>query len=185
MSEILTPPEDINGLVEDYGWQFRQFTDSVDLPPVLLEEPDHLMLKAADPVDFGDKVRKIRPWTERGQVAFIELNWRFLAVAQLAVPYALGQSCYVEILEIMEPKEAQGYDYIGIEYASFYHPDINKAEKLVSSKNIRAERYHDESRGWRWLNIVMNGSGQEVRISDKRLVEVVDQELKDETARLI
>ncbi|HLG91217.1 MAG TPA: hypothetical protein VI336_03625 [Candidatus Saccharimonadales bacterium] len=185
MSEILTPPEDINNLVDNYRQELGYFAYSVDLPPALLQEPDHMMLKAADPVDFAEKVREIKPWTDKEEVAFMQLDWRFLAIARLVVPYTLASSRHVDWLEIMEPKEARGYDYIGVEYASFYYPDINKAEKLVSSQGIRVERLHDESRHWRWLNIIMNDSGQEVRISDTRLATIVEQELQDETARLI
>ncbi|MEX1059186.1 MAG: hypothetical protein WEC17_02030 [Candidatus Saccharimonadales bacterium] len=185
MSEILTPPEDINSSVEEYGQQFRHFTDAFDIPAALMREPDHLMLKAADPVDFAEKVREIKPWTDQEQVAFMQLDWRFLAMAHLAVPYALAPSRHVDWLEIMERKEASGYDYIGVEYASFYYPDINKAEGLINSRGIKIERLHDESRRWRWLNITMNDGGQEVRLSDTKLVEIVEQELEDGTARLI
>jgi len=186
MSEILTPPEDINDLVSDYRGQLDYFAYSVDFPPILLQEPDHMMLKAADPVDFAEKVREIKPWTEKEEVAFMELDWRFLAVARLVVPYTLTPSRHIGWLEIMEPKEARGYDYIGVEYASFHCPDINKAEKLVNNtKGVTVERLHDEPRHWRWLNIVMNGSGQELRLSDTKLEEIVEQELEDGTARLI
>ena len=185
MSEILIPPEDINQLVGDYRGQLRYYADTADIPPVLLEEPDHMMLKAADPVDFAEKVREIKPWTDDEQVAFMELDWRFLAMARLAVPYAVTDSHYADWLEIMEPKEAEGHDYIGVEYACFYYHDINKAQKLLRAKGIGAERLHDEPRKWRWLNIPINSSGQEVRISDTKLVEIVEQELDDGSARLI
>ncbi|HEY5550086.1 MAG TPA: hypothetical protein VIK37_02725 [Candidatus Saccharimonadales bacterium] len=185
MSEILTPPEEINDLVSDYRKQLDYFAYSVDFPPTLFQEPDHMMLKAADPMDFAEKVREIKPWTDNEEVAFMELDWRFLAMAHLAVPYVLAPSKHVDWLEIMEPKDAEGYDFIGVEYASFYYPDISKAEKLLAARSINVERLHDEPRQWRWLNVVMNNAGQELRISDTKLIEVVEQEIEDGTARLI
>lgn len=185
MSEILIPPEDINQLVGEYREQLRYYVDSAGIPQDFLTEPDHMMLKAAGPLDFAEKVREIKPWTDEEQVAFMELDWRFLAMARLAVPYAVTESKYADWLEIMEPKPAEGYDYIGVEYASFYHPDINKVHKRLKSKGVKVERLHDEPRRWRWLNIVINNSGQEVRISDTKLVEIVEQELDDGSAILI
>ncbi|HEX5394791.1 MAG TPA: hypothetical protein VFW52_00285 [Candidatus Saccharimonadales bacterium] len=185
MSEILTPPEEIYDLVQNYREKLDYFVKSSGIPDSLLEEPDHMMLKTADPVDFAEKVRIIKPWTDEEQVAFMELDWRFLAMARLAVPFAITETRHADWLEIMEPKQAEGYDYIGVEYASFYHPDIYKAQKKLRARGISAERLHDESRGWKWLNIVINNSGQEVRITDTKLVEIVEQELDDGSAKLI
>ena len=185
MSEILTPPEDINHLVGEYRQRLRYYVDSAGIPQSLLQEPDHMMLKAAGPVDFADKVREIKPWTDEAQVAFMELDWRFLAMARLAVPYAVTDSSYADWLEIMEPKSAEGYDYIGVEYASFYFPDLKKAERKLNSRGVSTERILDQSRDWEWLNIVINQSRQEVRITDTKLVEIVEQELEDGSAKLI
>jgi hypothetical protein len=185
MSEIILPTDDINGEVYGYGQRLRHFSELYDIPPGLFDEPDHIVFKAADPVDFSDKVKTIRLWTEGESVAFTQLDWRFLAAAQMVIPLALWEHKYVDWVEVMESRESEGQDYAGLEYAGFYYPDINYAQILLNSRSIDAQKYYDESHNWRWLNVVINEAGQEVRFSDTKLVEVVESELEDGTAKLI
>ncbi|MEX2006721.1 MAG: hypothetical protein WD877_00895 [Candidatus Saccharimonadales bacterium] len=184
MREILLPPEDINADVSDYGQNLRSFAETYDIPRGLLAEPDHMVIKSADPVDFADKARAIRPWTEEERIVFMEVNSRFLVAAEVITPWAVGHN-WVNWLEIMEPRQEVGRDFIGLEYAQFYYSDIDYAGILLNSRNLEVEFYTDEGRNWRWLNVKINQVGQEFRLSDTKLVEIIGVELEDGTARLI
>jgi hypothetical protein len=183
-----SPPYGVNRAVEEYNLRLRQFADSADLPLALFEEPDHLMIKTADPVDFEQKVQEIKPWakpwSEEGSLAFIEMDWRFLVAAQLLVPYVL-HSRRAGILEIMEAKGDEGRDYLGVEYGTFYCNDVYKTQRIVNSSGIKSDVNVNEAHNWRWLNVPINNHGQEVRFSDTKIIEIVETELEDGTAKLI
>lgn len=185
MSELIVPPEEIIHEVGAYGQQLTRFVDSANFPHGLLSEPDHVVFKTTDPNDFGNKARAIKPWAE--QVAFIQIDWRFLIAARMVVPLALGGHRHVDWVEIIESQDREtrpaSADYVGLEYAEFYYSDFNHAEQLIKGRGIKIDRRADSSH--RWLNIVMNENGQEVRLSDTKLVEVVSGELESGAARLI
>jgi hypothetical protein len=185
MADLITLPNGMGEAAYDYGNRLQHFRDSYDIPPGLFNEPDHVVFKTADQVDFADKTRAIRPFAEAGQVAFAEINWRFLAAAQMIVPLTLWGTKRVGWVELMEPKSNGEYEYPGLEYAAFYYPNVMYAQIILNSRRIDSEMHCDEARNWRWLNVVMNKEGQEVRFSDTKLVEVVESELEDGTARLI
>jgi hypothetical protein len=185
MSNVLTPPPGMSGAVHNYGQRLKHFKETYDIPPSLFDEPDHIVFKSIDTVDFADTVRGIKPFAEKEKLAFAQINWRFLAAAQIIVPMALWESKLVDWVEVMEPRETEGHEYSGLEYAEFYYPDIRQAEILLNSHQVQARSFYDEKRNWSWLNVPINDKGQEVRFSDTKLVEVVQSEIEDGTARLI
>jgi hypothetical protein len=84
----------------------------------------------------------------------------------------------------MEAKSPDGTaDFLGAEYVQFYHEDFNRAGLLLKKKRIEAERRTDGIH--RWWNVPMNQAGQELRITDKPLSEIIGQELEDGTARTL
>ena len=180
MSEILTPPPEIEREAQKYGQAMLRFVNSTDFPIDILTYPDHLMIKTTSPSDFDKKVKAINPWSE--QVAFMEIDERFLVAAHLVVPLTMTQYRPVEWLEIMEPKSPESTsDYPGAEYVEFYHNNFNEAGLLMKKRRITYEKRVDGHH--RWWNIRINDEGQELRITDKPLSEIIGQELDDGTAR--
>lgn len=180
MSEVLIPPKDITCEVRKYGQTMMNFVRTSDFPEGLLGYPDHLMIKSTDASDFDKRVKEIGPWAE--QVAFVEIDTRFLVAAQLLVPLMLTDHRPVQWVEIMEPKSPDGtVDFFGVEYAEFYYNDFNKAGLMMKKQKIPAEKRTDGIH--RWWNIRMNEAGQEVRITDKPLSEIIGRELDDGTAK--
>ena len=158
------------------------FTSVSGFPEGLLGYPDHVMIKSSSPSDFEEKVKAIRPWAEES--AFMEIDSRFLVAAHLVVPLALAEHKPVEWLEIMEPKSPDGtVDYLGAEYAEFYYEDFNKAGLLMKRNKIPYEKRTDDNH--RWWNVRINDKGQELRVTDKPLSEIVDKELDEGTARYL
>lgn len=182
MAEILTPPEDIIKEVDEYGKRLVIFLNAARFPRELLTEPDHAAIKVADASDFDTKLHALKPFAE--QVAFTEMDWRFLAAAQLLVPLSLMPHRYVDWIEILEPKpEEVGKDFVGLKYGEFYFGNFGLAERKLRSRKITFDHRSDDSH--RWLSIVINEHGQELRLTDTKLVETVSEELESGTARLI
>lgn len=182
MTEILTPPEDITKEVDEYGNRLLSFLNTTRFPNELLIEPDNTAIKVADASDFNAELHALKPFAE--QVVFTEMDWRFLAAAQLLVPLNLIPHWYIDWVEIQEPKpEEIGKDFVGLKYGEFYFGDFGLAERKLRSRKIAFDRKRDNSH--RWLNIVINEQGQELRLTDTKLVETVSEELESGTARLI
>lgn len=180
MSELILPPQDINDEVKKYGQTMLHFMWSTDFPEGLVTNPDHVMIKSATPSDFDKRVKSISPWAE--QKIFVEVDTRFLVAARLIVPMALTEYKEVNWIEIMESKSPDGTaDYLGVEYVEFYHSDFNQAGLFMKRKKVDAEKRVDGLH--RWWNIRMNDEGQELRITDKPLSEIIDKELDESTAR--
>jgi hypothetical protein len=180
MSELLVPPREINDQIRSYGETVLRFASVMDFPSILISRPDHVMIKSSTPSDFDRKVKLVTPWAE--QAAFLEVDSRFLVAAHLITPIALTEYKEVSWIEIMESKSPDGTtDYLGAEYAEFYHSDFIQAAKLMKSKRIDFEKRTDGIH--RWWNIRLNEEGQELRISDKPLMDIIGRQLDDGTAR--
>lgn len=178
--EILTPPEDVTDGLAAYGKRLKEFAHSREIPDELLREPDHVMIKSANTADFAAVARGIHPWAE--QVVFTEIDLRFLVAARLLVPLALTDNHYVGGVEVMESR-SEAVDFLGLEYGQFFVPDFKRAERLIRRRKIpfqsRADNHH------RWLQLPMNNEGQELRLSDKKLDEIIDEELAEGAAKLL
>lgn len=180
MSELILPPKEVHSEARRYGRTMLEFVHATDFPESLLAHPDHLMIKSSGVSDFEKKVKSITPWAE--EAAFLEVDERFLVAARLIMPIALTDYKEVDWVEIMEPKSVEGtVDYLGAEYAQFYHNDFNSVGVIMKKKRVDFEKRTDGMH--RWWRVPMNDEGQEIRITDKPLAEIIGRELDDGTAK--
>lgn len=180
MASILTPPEALSSAPDEYARSLHQFVDRSNFPEELLKEADYLMLKVATPADFSETARAIQLWAS--ETSFLEIDWRFLVAAQLFTPISVSEISEVWTVEVMEAKSPDGTaDYIGPEYVQFYHPDFREAGHLLEKNRITHAKRTDGAH--RWWQVPMNPEGQELRISDKSIVEIIDNRLDDGRAK--
>jgi hypothetical protein len=176
MSEIIIPRTDI----ETEGWQYGSvmlsFIQRHQLPDWLTQNPDHLMVKSADASDFGKRVKDLYSFTP--EVTFLELDFRFIAAAKLMIPLALSDNRKVPRVQIMEAKVG---DYIGPEYAVFFHKDFHYVRAQLEHNKVDAVERSDHMH--RWWNIRISNAGQELRITDTPLAQIIDFEVQEGIAR--
>lgn len=180
MSEAITPPKDITKGIEEYHHRLIDFVRHNNFPEGLLIEPDYVMVKTDGPADFNDKVQAIEPWAEK--VAFAQIDWRFLVAAQLLVPLTLSRYRAANSVTIMEAK-SEAADHIGVEYTQYYCGDFGFAEKLIKDSGVEVETRKDGYQ--RWLNVRINPQGQEVRLSDRKLEDVVAAQIESGEAIIL
>lgn len=185
MSEVILPPkpsEGIYGEALSYGQNLSWFVWKENFPDELLAEPDHIMVKAPTPSDFEKRVQSLKPLAAESR--FLEIDSRFLVAFRMIGAVAIQPSKRVEMVEVMETRHPDSQEeFVGVEYNTFYYPNFNEARKKLRNRRIeyitRSDEYH------RWINIRINNDGQEVRITDKRLAETLDEELDSGIARIL
>lgn len=183
MSELLVPPQNIVGGITEYGQRLQAFMHSTRFPKALLATPDYVMIKSGTPLDFNQKVKEIERWTKYR--AFLQIDWRFLVAAQLIVPLVLIPDKKIPMVEIMEAKSPEGTaDYIGAEYVAFFFSNLSTAKRLLINNDKISFRERSDGLH-RWLDIPINGQGQELRIVDKRIAGIVEQAIESGDAFLL
>ena len=168
--------------LDGYATQLEEFIDIYWLPQDWFAKPDHVAIKCADRTDFEDTVKELEEDAE--QISCIDMDGRSLAAVKITGSIAVasfGEICWIEV---MEPRpEKVGDDYYGLEHMEFTYPDFSLVRDILGERNIRYEMQSNP--GHAWVNIVLNDEGQELKINDKPLSEVVTEELESGEAYLL
>lgn len=160
--------------LEAYGEELEEFIDMFWLPQGWFGAPDHVAIKCADRSDFERTIRTFEDDAE--QISAIDMDGRTLAAVRLASSVAVGSLGDVSWIEVMEPRpEKVGKDVVGLEHMEFTFPDFGLVRDLLSERNIPHEMQSNPSH--RWINIVLNELRQELKLNDKPLSEIVEEEL--------
>lgn len=160
--------------LEAYGEELEEFIDMFWLPQGWFGAPDHVAIKCADRSDFERTIRTFEDDAE--QISAIDMDGRTLAAVRLASSVAVGSLGDVSWVEVMEPRpEKVGKDVVGLEHMEFTFPDFGLVRDLLSERNIPYEMQSNPSH--RWINIVLNELRQELKLNDKPLSEIVEEEL--------
>lgn len=165
--------------IVDFAKTLEAFIDQHELPLEWFGVPDHLAIKCADGTDYDYRLEELMIDASAGsQVA---LDGRRLGALQLISPQPVGQLGSVGWLEIMEPRpEKVGDDVVGLEHVEFYYPDFAEIAELLDARGVA---YTEQSNpGHTWINIVLNEAGQELKLNNRLLADVVAEELADGTA---
>jgi len=178
MSEVLNSHDDFGRLFEEFRYDFWRFISNVKFPELLLDDLDHVEIKAADTSDFGKIVRDITPSTSEQAVFVMPNHVRWSAIAKLAIPYALSTRS-VDLVEIREPRTPTQRK---LEYVSFYHSDLSVAEGMLRSKDIDVERVNDIRHDWHCLSVPIYESGKEIRITKNKLISRLEEDIQNGTA---
>lgn len=161
--------------IENYVRQLTAFVAEHELPSTWFEVIDHAAFKFRDTSDFEDGIKSFRPMSD--EIACITMNNRRLATARLHMSLMIGKFGAVKWVELMEPRpEKAGRDYVGFEHVEFYYPNFDQVQQILDSKGIAYEMQTNP--GHNWVNIVINSEGQELKLNDKTLGDIVNHELE-------
>lgn len=168
--------------IDQYAELLQGFIEKYELPDNWFKTPDHLAIKCADSLDFDYTLQELL--ADASQVSQIEMDKRRLATLNLTSKIQIGELGSVEWLEIMEPRpENVGKDVVGLEHLEYYYPDFDEIREIL-------EKYHidfteQSNSGLSWISIVLNKEGQELKLNNKLLANIVDEQLENGEARLI
>ncbi len=159
--------------IEDYAQELEGFIERNKLPNEWFERPDHVAFKAANSQGFDLLIQTFRPLSE--QISYIEMDGRRLATAKLLSHVTLGTFGDIQWVELMEPRPARvGSDVVGFEHAEFYFPDFEAAQAILSDKKVAYDM--QDNPGHSWVNIVINSDGQELKLNNGTLEDIVAAE---------
>ncbi len=168
--------------VGEYEQELISFVSRHELPGEWLAVPDHLAVKYANSDDYELGVKFWKRYAE--QVSCIEMDGRRLATANLSGPMSVGAFGEVHYLEIMEPRpEKAGHDIVGLEHMEFYFPHFERVTPFLHKNNVDYTLQHNPSH--RWVNIVINEAGQELKINDRPLADIVAEEVETWQAHIL
>ena len=160
--------------IENYVRELEAFVSDNDLPRSWFEVIDHAAFKFASSSEFEDGVESFRRMSD--QISSIRMNNRRLATAKLHMSLMIGRFGAVKWVELMEPRpEKIGKDYVGFEHVEFYYPNFNEVQEVLDNKGILYEMQTNP--GHNWVNIVINSEGQELKLNDRTLGDIVTHEL--------
>jgi len=179
MSELL---QTFESAVNGYARSLEDFVDQYDLPKKWFYKPDHLALKCLDNEHYNEAVQAWQ--TAASQMSYVWLNGRRLASAHLQQPLRLGAFGSVEWLEIMEPRpEKVGKDTVGIDHVEFNFPDFASAKEVLDDRGVVYELQSNPNH--EWLIIVINQLGQELKLNNRSLANIVAHELETGQAEML
>lgn len=157
----------------EYEQSLTEFVGRYELPETWFSQIDHVAIKCADAADYEATVQQWLPQSQ--ELSYVSLDYRRLASARLSGGVALGRFGHAQWLEIMEPRpEKLGADTVGIDHVEFYFRDFTEVQKELIEKGIKytpqSNINHD------WLSIVINDQGQELKINNRTLANIVAEE---------
>lgn len=155
-----------------YEESFGRFLHTNALPGEWFSAPDHVAIKCANEEDYVATCSEIRDQTLDG-VWEIELDGRFLGSAQLTESIKLAGYNFSWI-EIMQPRPSKETDKGFAEHTEFLFKDFGTVQQKLEELGIAYEL--QQNPGHRWINIVIDELGREIKINDKVLADVVTWE---------
>jgi predicted metalloenzyme YecM len=168
--------------IGQYAQVLQAFIEEHELPLEWFRVPDHVAIKCSDAYHYEHTVEELLP--DAAQTSQVELDGRRLAAIKLTSPFSIGELTRVEWVEVMEPRpEKAGKDMVGVEHAEFFYPDFDEISEVLDENGVAYS--FQQNPGHAWVNIVLNEQGQELKLNNRLLADVVEEELADGTARLI
>ncbi|MCB9822987.1 hypothetical protein H6800_01795 [Candidatus Nomurabacteria bacterium] len=160
--------------VREYEQSFTSFINVNNLPKEWFSVPDHIAIKCADGKDYVKTCRELSHMTKNG-IWEIDLDSRFLGSAELINSINFGEYGFSWI-EIMQPRPGKETKEGFVEHTEFLFTDFNTVKNVLDRKNIAYEL--QENPGHKWINIVIDNYGREIKVNDKVLSDVVKWELE-------
>jgi predicted metalloenzyme YecM len=168
--------------IENYVRELQAFVAEHDLPSTWFEVIDHGAFKFRDTSDFEDGIEDFRHMAD--EITSINMNNRRLATARLHMSIMIGKFGSVKWIELMEPRpEKAGNDFVGFEHVEFFYPNFTEIQDFLDSKGIPYQM--ETNTGHNWVNIVINGAGQELKLNDRTLGDMIGHELETGISNVI
>lgn len=173
---------DIMTQIFAYSEELREFIDNNALPEEWFEQPDHFAYKCRNAEHFEEVLKLVTD--DADSLSYVMLDGRKLASAHLAQSVYAESFGHVEWLEVMQPRlEREGDDVVGLEHMEFYFPDFETIEDVLHDRGISYELQTNPNH--QWINIVINDAGQEVKLNNKPLAEIVDDSINTDEAEIV
>lgn len=168
--------------IDLYAKILQDFIDQYELPESWFAFPDHIAIKCADALSYEYTLQELL--ADAQQVSEVNMDGRRLAALLLSSALPVGSHGNVSWVEIMEPRpEKLGKGLVGIEHMEFSYPDSNAIREVLEANGIRFTEQSNP--GHQWINIVLNDTGQELKLNNLPLRDIVEKELADGTAHLL
>lgn len=170
----------IDGLkssITDYEVAFNRFVGQFELPKSFFSSPDHVAVKCADGTDYLATCSELKTIVDESGIWEIRMDERLLASACLRDSISLqlnDKETQFPWIEIMQPRPGKELDSGFVEHVEFTVEDLLSVSKVLDSQGIAFEEQSNP--GHRWLNVVLDSKGREVKFSDKSLEEVAEDE---------
>lgn len=148
---------------------------------------DHLAVKTKDQLDYQKYKNEILPLCLAMTEA--DLDGRKIATAKLDQAIVLTNSTGQELgrafhLEIMEPRPTKiGRDLIGLDHIEFAIESFARAQEQLRSLDIPTNQGDGEDQYQHTVVVRINNRGQEVKLSDEPLSQLVIKELAEGKAK--
>ncbi len=142
---------------------------------------DHLALKAADANQFDNWLEDILSTSTK--LSFIISDSRRLATARTKDPIFFPGLGIIKTLEIMEPRpERVGLDLVGLDHIELLRP-LDAIEFHFRMYALPFKTQENESH--KTLVLQINKEGQEVKFTEKRLLDIVQDEILSGQATIL
>jgi predicted metalloenzyme YecM len=164
--------------INQYCQNLRQFLFQNDLEELVLNcSIDHFAIKLANSDHYSKYIDSLKK--DSSSISDTEMHNRRLATALLNQPLMfmlIKQQTSCNVMEIIEPKpEKANKRLVGFEHIEIYHKDLDRVKQFLKSKNVAFEDY--ENPHHRAAVLVINDKGQEIKFTDSRLEEIVEQQI--------
>lgn len=159
--------------LDRYSVAFRNFINKHELPKEWFLKPDHFAVKCANKQDYRETCAMFAEDVNDDGIWQLSLDGRLLASAKLAKNTELGGYEF-DWVEIMQPRPGKENVSGFVEHTEFLFTDFTTVEGFLTEKGIDYEL--QENPGHKWVNIVIDDDGREIKVNNKLLADVVEWE---------
>ncbi len=176
-------PERLQQLLPAYAEEVKLFFYSYGLADLIIDLPvDHVAIKALNREVYDQYIEMYLPLSSR--LSSCEVNGRQLATAKLYAALDAGTLGKVGLLEIMEPKSgaiATTHDLI--DHIEMFVPDLEVTKQILKDKSVVFKMQSNDEHTAAVIEI--NEWGQEVKFTNKPLLDIVNKEIAEGNAKII
>lgn len=145
-------------------------------------EMDHLAIKASDSENYIKLVQFFIP--KCSSLIGVKIDDRELATGELIEPLKLKNFGEFRFIELMEPKFGKVGNCQQLDHSEFFCRNLEMIEQTLSGLGVKysvqSNNFHDS------LVVIINqGTSQEIKFSDRRIEDVVMDEVASEKHEII
>jgi predicted metalloenzyme YecM len=175
-------PERLQELLLTYSEEAKLFFYSYGLANLVVDVPiDHVAIKAKDRAVYEQYLEMYLPLSKR--LSYEEVNSRDIALALLYEPLDAATFGQVSLLEIMEPRPgaiATTHDLI--DHIEILAPDLEQIKENLQSKDVEFNVQSNDNHAT--VVIEINEWGQEVKFTDRALLEIAETQINNKVAKI-
>ncbi len=173
---------DYQDAIAEYAQSLEDFIIRNELPPTWFKKADHIAIKCADADDYEYRLQDLL--ADARQASQVYLDGRHLAALLLTSAQPVGSMGDVSWAEIMEPRpDKTSETLIGVDHMEFYYPNFGEIAEILQKRGVPFQQRSNP--GHDWINIKLNSQGQEVKLNNRPLAEIVEDELTEGIAHLL